>query len=102
MFNDVAVAARILQAEDPRLRIVVVDLDVHQGDGTAAIFAGDPGAYTISFLERYEEAPVIVITPGQEKRIATANTTAVGADVTIADLNGTPVDADFSFIVEPV
>jgi len=48
VFNDVAVASRVLQAEDPRLRIVVVDLDVHQGDGTAAIFAGDAGVFTIS------------------------------------------------------
>ncbi len=47
VFNDVAVAARLLQAEAP-LRIVVVDLDVHQGDGTAAIFAGDPSVFTIS------------------------------------------------------
>jgi acetoin utilization deacetylase AcuC-like enzyme len=48
VFNDVAVASRLLQAEVARLRIVVVDLDVHQGDGTAAIFAGDPSVFTIS------------------------------------------------------
>jgi len=48
VFNDVAVASRVLQAEVSRLRIVVVDLDVHQGDGTAAIFAGDPSVFTIS------------------------------------------------------
>jgi len=47
VFNDVAVAARVLQAE-AALRIVVVDLDVHQGDGTASIFAGDPSVFTIS------------------------------------------------------
>jgi len=47
VFNDVAVASRMLQAEAP-VRIVVVDLDVHQGDGTAAIFAGDPSVFTIS------------------------------------------------------
>jgi acetoin utilization deacetylase AcuC-like enzyme len=47
VFNDVAVAARILQAEAP-LRIAVIDLDVHQGDGTAAIFAGDASVFTIS------------------------------------------------------
>ncbi len=47
VFNDVAVATRVLQAE-AALRVVVVDLDVHQGDGTAAIFAGDPSAFTIS------------------------------------------------------
>ena len=47
VFNDVAVATRVLQAE-AALRVVIVDLDVHQGDGTAAIFAGDPSAFTIS------------------------------------------------------
>jgi len=47
VFNDVAVATRVLQAQAP-LRVVVVDLDVHQGDGTAAIFAGDPSVFTIS------------------------------------------------------
>ena len=47
VFNDVAVAARLLQSEAP-LRVVVVDLDVHQGDGTAAIFAGDASVFTIS------------------------------------------------------
>jgi acetoin utilization deacetylase AcuC-like enzyme len=47
VFNDVAVATRVLQGETA-LRVIVVDLDVHQGDGTAAIFAGDPSAFTIS------------------------------------------------------
>ena len=41
VFNDAAVAARALQAEGRVARVLVVDLDVHQGDGTAAIFAGD-------------------------------------------------------------
>ena len=40
VFNDVAVAARALLAEGRIARALVVDLDVHQGDGTAAIFAG--------------------------------------------------------------
>ncbi len=55
VFNDVAVAARLMQAEhqqrtgsDEALPIVVIDLDVHQGDGTAAIFAGDPSVFTLS------------------------------------------------------
>lgn len=47
VFNDVAVAARAMQAEGLR-SIVVVDLDVHQGDGTAAIFAGDSTVVTLS------------------------------------------------------
>jgi acetoin utilization deacetylase AcuC-like enzyme len=53
VFNDVAVAARLMQAEWHRhfrqlLRVVVVDLDVHQGNGTAAIFSDDPTVFTLS------------------------------------------------------
>jgi acetoin utilization deacetylase AcuC-like enzyme len=48
VFNDVAVAARLLQREGAIRRAVVVDLDVHQGNGTAAIFAGDPSVFTLS------------------------------------------------------
>ena len=53
VFNDVAVAARLMQAEWHRsqrrlLRIIVIDLDVHQGNGTAAIFADDPTVFTLS------------------------------------------------------
>jgi acetoin utilization deacetylase AcuC-like enzyme len=59
VFNDVAVAARVLQ-RDPSTRqgslrashrvrrIAIVDLDVHQGNGTAAIFANDPTVFTFS------------------------------------------------------
>lgn len=48
VFNDVAVAIRTLQAEGLLQRAVVVDLDVHQGNGTAAIFADDPDVFTFS------------------------------------------------------
>lgn len=48
VFNDVAVATRLLQRERPGLRVAVVDLDVHQGDGTASIFEGDPSVFTLS------------------------------------------------------
>ena len=48
IFNDIAVAIRALQAEGRAHRIVVVDCDVHQGDGTAAIFAGDSSVFTFS------------------------------------------------------
>jgi acetoin utilization deacetylase AcuC-like enzyme len=46
--NDVAVAIRRLQADGAIRTALVVDLDVHQGNGTAAIFAGDPSVYTLS------------------------------------------------------
>lgn len=55
VFNDVAVAARLLQAETARqrrghLQVTVIDLDVHQGNGTAHIFPDDPGVFTLSML----------------------------------------------------
>ena len=52
VFNDVAVAARVLQAQRARegrsLQVAVVDLDVHQGNGTAHIFQGDASVFTLS------------------------------------------------------
>ena len=55
VFNDVAVAARLMQAEwhrqhrhGPALRVLVIDLDVHQGNGTAAIFQRDDSVFTLS------------------------------------------------------
>jgi acetoin utilization deacetylase AcuC-like enzyme len=53
VFNDVAVAARLMQAEWSRqqrrpLQVAVMDLDVHQGNGTAHIFRDDPTVFTLS------------------------------------------------------
>ena len=48
VFNDVGVAVRVLLAEGTIGRAFVVDLDVHQGDGTAAMFEGDPRVFTFS------------------------------------------------------
>jgi acetoin utilization deacetylase AcuC-like enzyme len=48
VFNDVAVAIRVLQRERRIARAAIVDLDVHQGNGTHAIFAGDASVYTFS------------------------------------------------------
>lgn len=53
VFNDVAVAARLLQTEAARsgkqaLQVAVIDLDVHQGNGTARIFRQDPSVFTLS------------------------------------------------------
>ncbi len=52
VFNDVAVAIRELQATGAIRGAVVIDCDVHQGDGTAAIFAGDRTVFTISIHGR--------------------------------------------------
>jgi acetoin utilization deacetylase AcuC-like enzyme len=48
VFNDAAVAARLMQAERRVSRVAIVDLDVHQGDGTAAILARDDSVFTMS------------------------------------------------------
>ena len=52
VFNDSAIAARALQAEDLVRRVAVIDCDVHQGNGTAAIFADDPSVFTVSIHGR--------------------------------------------------
>ncbi|HEX2094933.1 MAG TPA: histone deacetylase, partial [Longimicrobiaceae bacterium] len=48
VFNDAAVAIRVLQCEGRIHRAVVLDCDVHQGNGTAAVFATDPSVFTFS------------------------------------------------------
>jgi len=53
VFNDIAVTAKVLQMEHFRqtketLQVMVVDLDVHQGNGTASIFGKDPSVFTLS------------------------------------------------------
>ena len=52
VFNDAAVAATTLHSEGLVRRVLVVDLDVHQGDGTAAILAGDDDFFTLSMHGR--------------------------------------------------
>ena len=46
--NDVAVAIRRIQSDGLVERVMVVDTDVHQGNGTASIFEGDPDVFTLS------------------------------------------------------
>jgi acetoin utilization deacetylase AcuC-like enzyme len=58
VFNDLAVAARVFQTDNlstglpigqrPKSNVLVIDLDVHQGDGTAEILTGDPSVFTFS------------------------------------------------------
>ncbi|RIY03281.1 histone deacetylase [Aureimonas flava] len=48
VFNDVAVAASVLVADGEVGRVLVFDCDVHQGDGTARIFANDHAVFTLS------------------------------------------------------
>jgi acetoin utilization deacetylase AcuC-like enzyme len=48
VFNDLAIAANRLLAEGDARRILIVDLDVHQGDGTAVLLAGREEVFTLS------------------------------------------------------
>ncbi len=49
VFNDSAIAARALQKEiNPKLKIAIIDLDVHQGNGSAAILQNDSSIFTLS------------------------------------------------------
>ena len=48
VLNDIAIAARRLQKDGAIQRAITVDCDVHQGNGTAAIFAGDHTVFTLS------------------------------------------------------
>jgi len=52
MFNDVAVAARVLLRRGIE-RIAIVDLDVHHGNGTAFIFESDPRVFTFSMHQQH-------------------------------------------------
>ncbi len=49
VFNDAAIAARLMQRKSARnFNVAIIDLDVHQGNGTAAIFRHDPTVFTLS------------------------------------------------------
>ncbi|MGB7086894.1 MAG: histone deacetylase [Phormidesmis sp.] len=48
IFNDLAIALKVLQHQSLIRTALIVDLDVHQGDGTAFIFKGDPSVFTFS------------------------------------------------------
>src|SRR5215216_6382888 len=69
VFNDSAIAARAVQAEGLVERVVVLDTDVHQGNGTAAILGGDASVFTFSihgaknFPFRKEESDLDVALP---------------------------------------
>ena len=53
LINDVAIAIRVLQREGVVRRAAVVDLDVHHGNGTAAIFRNDDGVFTFSMHQEH-------------------------------------------------
>ena len=69
VLNDLAIATRVLQRDGLAKHIAIIDCDVHQGNGTAAIFAGDPDVFTFSmhgeknFPLRKEQSTVDVNLP---------------------------------------
>jgi acetoin utilization deacetylase AcuC-like enzyme len=71
VFNDVAIAIAELRAQGFRGRVLVVDLDLHDGDGTRLCFAEDPSVHTLSIHNETWDA-----TPAVE-----ATTIALGAEV---------------------
>lgn len=48
IFNDIAIAANIMKKTYPGTKILIIDLDVHQGNGTAKIFEDEPDVFTLS------------------------------------------------------
>lgn len=52
VFNDSAIAARVMQQEGLAKKVIIIDCDVHQGNGTAAILRDDPGVFTFSIHGR--------------------------------------------------
>lgn len=84
VFNDLAVAANRLIAEGEARRVLILDLDVHQGDGTAMLTAGRPDIFTLS-VHAERNFPV---------RKARSS-----LDVPLADGVG---DAEYQALIEPV
>lgn len=75
VFNDVAIAIRDVQAERRIRRAAVIDVDVHQGNGTAAIFADDPTVYTFSI---HEEQNYPWVKPPSDRDVGLDSGTAGG------------------------
>jgi acetoin utilization deacetylase AcuC-like enzyme len=69
VFNDSAVASRTLQQDGSVQRVLIADCDVHQGNGTAAIFRDDPTVFTLSihggdnFPKRKEQSDLDIALP---------------------------------------
>jgi acetoin utilization deacetylase AcuC-like enzyme len=81
VFNDIAIAIRELQHRSTIRRAAVIDVDVHQGNGTAAIFRDDPSVYTFSI---HEEENYPAIKPPSDQDVGLE--TGAGGDVYLAAL----------------
>ncbi|MBB4211149.1 histone deacetylase family protein [Rhodothalassium salexigens] len=84
VFNDVGVAVATLRAEGLVDRVLIIDLDVHQGDGTAAIFADEPAVFTFS-LHAEKNFPVRKVAGDLDVGLADATGDAAYL-ATLADL----------------
>jgi acetoin utilization deacetylase AcuC-like enzyme len=80
IFNDVAIAARALLRERAIGRAVVIDLDVHQGDGTAECLGGDPDLFTFS-MHAEKNYPVRKIPSDLDVGLPTGSTTGLHGGV---------------------
>jgi len=56
LINDVAIATAMLKRDGVVARVLIIDLDVHHGNGTASIFAGDPNVFTFS-MHQHDNYP---------------------------------------------
>jgi acetoin utilization deacetylase AcuC-like enzyme len=81
VFNDIAIAIREMQHRKAIRRAAVIDVDVHQGNGTAAIFRDDPSVFTFSI---HEEENYPAIKPPSDQDIGLE--TGAGGDVYLAAL----------------
>jgi len=72
--NDVAVAIRAMKAEGLVTRVAIIDLDLHQGNGTAAIFQYDPDVFTFSMHQEH-------LYPRKER-----SDLDIGLDIGVSDL----------------
>jgi acetoin utilization deacetylase AcuC-like enzyme len=73
VFNDVAVAVRVVQREGRCRRVAIVDCDVHHGNGTAAIFRQDPDVFTCSL---HQERNYPAVKPPSDLDVALEDGTA--------------------------
>ncbi len=89
--NDLAIAARVVLAEGPARRVAIVDLDVHQGNGTARIFEGDPAVFTLS-VHQEDNYPV----PKQRSTLDVGLANGTGDDAYLARLDDA-LDAVWAF-----
>jgi hypothetical protein len=78
----------------------VIDQDgmILAGEGFALERSG-AGVYTIRFVEPAPDFPVVLVTPMDPERMASAAATAAGVEITLTDRMGTRTDGGFSFAV---